>query len=68
MQVQISDDEARTLRNVLEAYLPDLRRELGGTDLPARELRQELHKRIDLCERLLSDLGTGQAASARPSA
>ena len=67
MQLTLSDDEVRTLRAVLEEWLPDLRRELAGTDLPARDLRHELQKRQDLCERLLATLGTvgGSGSSSR---
>jgi hypothetical protein len=56
MQLTLSDDDARTLRNLLRDVLPDLRREAAHTDLPARELRHELHKRQDLCERLVTEL------------
>ena len=56
MQLSLSDDDARTLRNVLQDVLPGLRREAAGTDLPARELRHELAKRQELCERLVSEL------------
>ena len=56
MQLTLSDEEVRTLKAVLEEWLPHLRRELAGTDLPARDLRHELQKRQDLCERLLADL------------
>jgi hypothetical protein len=56
MQLTLSDEDARTLRQVLRAYLPDLRREAAGTDLGARELRHDLALREDLCERLLAEL------------
>ena len=69
MQLTLTDDDARTLRAVLEEWLPDLRREAAGTELASRDLRRELHKRQDLCERLLADLGrmsaTSPAADAR---
>ena len=55
MQLTLSDEETRTLKNTLEAYLPALKREAAATDLPARELRQELDKRVKLCERLLAE-------------
>ncbi|HET6573083.1 MAG TPA: hypothetical protein VFG68_05745 [Fimbriiglobus sp.] len=56
MQLTLSAEEARTLRDVLHDYLPDLRREAAGTDLASRELRHELVKREELCERLLAGL------------
>jgi hypothetical protein len=65
MQLTLSDDDVRTLRAVLEEWLPNLRREAAGTDLASRDLRHELHKRQALCERLLVDLeraGRGVAA------
>ena len=56
MQLTLSDEDATTLRNVLSDLLPGLRREAAHTDLPARELRHELIKRQELCERLISEL------------
>jgi hypothetical protein len=56
MQLTLSDDDARMLRRVLEEWLPDLRREAAATDLGSRDLRHELFKRQELCERLLNDL------------
>ncbi len=56
MQLTLTDDQARTLRDVLHDYLPDLRREAAGTDIASRELRHELVRREDLCERLLAEL------------
>ena len=63
MQLTLSDDDARTLRAVLEEWLPDLRREAAGTELASRDLRRELHRRQDLCERLLVDLNRAEATS-----
>ncbi len=56
MQLTLTDDQARTLRDILHDYLPDLRREAAGTDIASRELRHELVRREDLCERLLAEL------------
>ena len=56
MQLNVSDDEAVALRNLLHDWLPELRREYSRTDLPSRELRHELKKRIDAAERLSAQL------------
>lgn len=66
MQLTLSNDEARTLRDILHDYLPDLRREAAGTDLASRELRHELVKREELCERLLA--GLEREVGAAPTA
>jgi hypothetical protein len=55
MRLDLSDEDTATLRALLHNYLPDLRREVAGTDV--RALRHELVKRQDLCERLLAHLG-----------
>jgi hypothetical protein len=54
MQLNLTDDEARTLRSMLHDYLPGLRLEVARTD--AREFRHELVKRQELCERMLEAL------------
>ena len=54
MNIALTEEEARTLRQFLHDHLPDIRREVAGTD--AREMRQVLSKRLELCERILSEL------------
>ena len=54
MQLNLNDDDARTLRAVLRDYLPGLRMEVARTD--ARDYRHEMVKRQDVCERLLDQL------------
>jgi hypothetical protein len=54
MQLELSDEEARTLRAMLNSYLPDLKREVARTD--AHDYRHELVLRQNLCERLIAEL------------
>ena len=54
MQVELTDEEARTLRDLLHDYLPDLKREVARTD--AREFRHEMERRQAVCELLLTQL------------
>lgn len=54
MQLELTSDEARTLRAVLHDHLPDLRREVARAE--ERTLRHELAQREELCERLLARL------------
>jgi hypothetical protein len=56
MNLTLNPEDARTLHEIIHDYLPDLRREAAGTDLAARDLRNELTRRETLCERLLADL------------
>lgn len=51
MQITLTDDEAHTMRALLDDYLPALRREVSRTE--AREFRHDLFKRQELCERLV---------------
>ena len=61
MQLNLNEDEVRVLRDTLNDYLPELRRQAAATDLPARELKSELKRRVELIERLLGDLDRGRA-------
>jgi hypothetical protein len=52
MHLELTDDEAHTLRALLRDYLPELKMEVARTD--AREFRHEMVKRQEVCERLLA--------------
>jgi hypothetical protein len=54
MQLEISRKDAHVLQELLEAYLPELRREVARTEV--QSLRHSLVERQNLCERMLSDL------------
>jgi hypothetical protein len=54
MQLDLTDDEVRTLRSLLHDYLPALRLEVARTE--ARAMRHDLVKRQELCERLVQTL------------
>jgi hypothetical protein len=54
MHLSISFEDAAILREVLEAALVDLRRELWHTD--SREYRDLLRDRVQTLERLLDEL------------
>ena len=54
MHLDLTDEDAGTLRELLHDYLPELRREVARTD--AREMRLLLLKRQELVERLLARL------------
>ena len=54
MMLDLSQDDARMLGEVLQNYLPDLKREVARTEV--KTLRHELVQRQELCERLLQRL------------
>lgn len=59
MTLDLTDDDARMLRDVLQNYLPDLKRETARTEV--KELRHALVLRQELCERLLERLAVPTA-------
>ena len=54
MELTLSSDDARALRDLLSEYLRDLRREVARTE--AKEYRHGLVLRQELVERLLAQL------------
>jgi hypothetical protein len=63
MQLTLNNEDVQVLQSALQAYLPDLRREVARTDLPRRDLREALHKREALFNRLIAALGTASAGA-----
>lgn len=60
MELILSDDDARTLRELLTDHLGELRLEVARTE--AREFRHALLLRQELVERLLTQLERGAPA------
>lgn len=54
MQITLSDDDARTLRDFLSDHLQELRLEVARTE--AKDFRHALVLRQELVERLLAQL------------
>ncbi len=56
MQLALTQEETEILRDLLDAYLPELKREVARTE--RHSLRHALVQRQDLVERLLEQLST----------
>jgi hypothetical protein len=56
MMLDLTEADARMLRELLQDYLPELKREVARTDV--KTLRHELVQRQELCERLLDRLAS----------
>lgn len=54
MQLDLTREDAAVLHDLLQTYLPEIRREAAATD-PA-DLRRQLAQRQQLCERLIHQL------------
>ena len=54
MQVELTTEEASTLKALLRDAIPDLKREIARAD--DRQFRHELVQREELCERLVARL------------
>ena len=62
MQIDLTDEDARVLRELLYGVLPDLKREIARAD--DRAFRHQLVLRQELAERLVSRLGQGSVSRA----
>jgi len=62
MQLQLTDQEAQDLNDLLHDYLPALRREVARTD--SKAFRHRLVQRLDLAERVLDELSAEVARLA----
>ena len=58
-QVELNDDEAQALVDVLESKLRDLSYEIADTD--TREFKDQLKSRRELLRRVLSELTGGDS-------
>lgn len=54
MNLDLTEDDARMLRELLQDYLPEIKREVARTDV--KTLRHELVLRQEMVERLLERL------------
>ena len=59
MQVELTTEEASTLKALLRDTIPDLKREIARAD--DRQFRHELVQREELCERLIARLESGSS-------
>ena len=64
MHVDLTTEEAATLKGLLRDCIPDLKREIARAD--DRHFRHQLVQREELCERLISRLDSD--VSRTPSA
>lgn len=70
MTLELEDREARKLRELLQDYLPQLKREVARTE--AQPLRHEIVQRQELCEAMIARLalrseGAGLSGSTVPA-
>lgn len=54
MHLDLTEDDARMLRELLQDYLPEIKREVARTDV--KTLRHELVLRQEMVERLMDRL------------
>jgi hypothetical protein len=63
MKLDLTQEDAQRLNQLLQDYLPDLQREMARTD--EKSLRHELVLREELCERVIARLGAADEDSPR---
>jgi hypothetical protein len=69
MQLTLTDEDARTLHDLLADILPELRMEAARTDLASRELLHELMHRRKVCQKAITQLAQSSCSdSTRPHA
>jgi hypothetical protein len=61
MQMDLTTEEAATLKGLLRDCILDLKREMARTE--DRQFRHELVQREELCERLVARLDSGATRS-----
>jgi hypothetical protein len=54
VHIQLTDEEAKSLHEILDHYLGDLRAQISQTE--SYDFRQYLHQRQDLIKKLLPQL------------
>jgi hypothetical protein len=64
MHVDLTTEEAVTLKALLRDCIPDLKREIARAD--DRQFRHQLVQREELCERLIARLDSDTTRSAPP--
>jgi hypothetical protein len=63
MKLDLTQEDAQRLGQLIQDYLPDLQREMARTD--EKSLRHELVLREELCERLVAKLKAADGDSTR---
>lgn len=63
MMIELSGDDVRVLREALDRYLSDFRREVAGTENPA--FRRDLQRKQNELERILAELHRSCAVGVR---
>jgi hypothetical protein len=64
MMIDLSADDLELLRESLELYLTDFRRQVAATENP--EFRHQLQQKQNALERILSQLAKGETRGGSP--
>ena len=62
MLLDLTPQDAHMLRELLQDYMPKLKREVARTDV--HTLRHEMVQRQELCERIIERLAAAEAVSS----